>query len=226
MAEKDSEKKKRKSLEEAIKEKVLPSISETMEKHWGLVVPKIEEDISDRLRQSKISIHIHFDLPFLEAKKKFKEEFLRRELFKHRGNISNMAKFLGINRRSVHRAIKELGIDVDRLELKKYQLNRDQEQRVTKTIRTSLDQYKGLIQEEKIEKIYHDLPRLSRDIAYSLPEQEMTWKQAEREFELEYFKWHLKEAKGNVKLVAEKVKMRPESVSRKLGKLGLSRKGF
>ncbi|MBU1111632.1 MAG: helix-turn-helix domain-containing protein [archaeon] len=226
MEDKEQLKKKKKSLEEAIKEKVLPLISETMEKHWGLVVPKIEEDISDRLSQSKISIHIHFDLTFLEAKRRFKEEFLRRELFKHRGNISNMAKFLGINRRSVHRAIKELGIDVDRLELKQYQLNRDQEQKVNQTIRTSLDQYKGLIQEEKIELIYHDLPKLSRDIAFSLPEQEMTWKQAEHEFETEYFQWHLREAKGNVKLIAKKIKMRPESVSRKLARLGLSRKGF
>jgi len=218
--------KKKKGLEEAIKEKILPLIEESMEKHWGLVIPKIEEDISDRLKQSKISLHVHFELPFEEAKKKFKEEFLRRELFKHRGNISNMAKFLGINRRSVHRAIKELGIKVDRFEIKKYQPNIYQEDKVKQTIKSSIDQYKGIIQEDKIEKIYQDLPSLSRNIAYSIPQQELTWKQAELEFEKEYFRHHLREFKGSIKEVAQKVKLRPESISRKLRKLRLSKRDF
>ena len=216
----------RKGLEEAIKEKVLPLIEETMEKHWGLVIPKIEDDISDKLKQNQLNVHIHFRLPFTEAKKKFKEEFLRRELFKHQGNISSVAKFLGIDRRSIHRAIKSLGIEVDRLEMKQYQPNIAQQDKVQKTIRGAIDQYKGIIQEDKIEKVYQDLPTLSKNIAYSIPQKEFTWKQAEREFEKEYFRHHLRETKGNVKEVAKRSKLRPESVSRKLSKIGVSRTEF
>ncbi len=215
--------KKRKGLEAAIKDKVIPLIGKSMEKHWGLKIPKIEEDISDRLSQSTVDSFIHFNLSFEDAKKKFKADFLRRELIRHRGNISQLAKYLGINRRSIHRAIKELDLEVDRLEIKSYSLQIEHEKYVDNIIRSSFDQYKGLINEEKIERIYQDIPKLSKNIAFSIPDEEMTWKEAELAFEKEYFKYHLKTNKETTKQLAERVGLRPETVCRKLKKLGLNK---
>ena len=60
----------------------------------------------------------------------FKKEFLRRELRFHLGNISQLAKAINIDRRSVHRAIKEFDIDVEKLLIK---------------VETKRDYYQGMI---------------------------------------------------------------------------------
>ena len=119
--------------------------------------------------------------------------------------------------------IKELGIHVDRLEMKSYSLRDEHEKYVDNIIRSSFDQYKGLINEEKIEKIYQDIPKLSKNIAFSIPDQEMTWKEAEIAFEKEYFQYHLKNKKESTKELAGRICLRPETVCRKLKKLGLNK---
>ena len=47
---------KKKDLEETLKEKVVPLLEETMEKHWGITIPQLEEDISDQLRKPHLQM--------------------------------------------------------------------------------------------------------------------------------------------------------------------------
>lgn len=219
---------KKKDLEELMKKKVSPLIDESMKKNWGVVIPKIEEDITDTLSKNKLEVFIHFNVSFSDAKKLFKKEFFRKELAKHQGNVSQLAKFIGLDRRSIHRTIKNLGIEFERSELKvaKQKVETAYEKLVNQMIRETINNYKGLIQEDKIAKIYEDLPGLSRQIVSSLPHEELTWKQAETQFELEYLDHHLKKCSGNIKEVAKITGLAAETVSRKLTKLGLRRKGF
>ena len=115
----------KKDLEATLKEKVVPLLEETMEKHWGITIPKLEDDITDQLRQPFVQVYVSSSSTFKEAKKKFKAQFLEKELKLHRGNVSQLAKHLGIDRRSVHRAIKNLDINYNSLNFSQIYLNFD-----------------------------------------------------------------------------------------------------
>ncbi len=222
-------------LEEAIKGKVASLLEQTMEKHWGLSIPKLESDITDRLRQPaflQLSMYLPLHMRFSKAKKLFRAEFLKQELRLHRGNVSSLAKRLDLDRRSVHRAIKDLAINVDTIRHMHGVRGMDdmhalepseryQQQFVDKAIRQSLEQYHSLLQPRQLEKVYKEIPELSRNIAKFLPHQDTSWKEAEQEFEKAYLKQALAQYGWNVARTAASIGLRAETLHRKIKKLGL-----
>jgi len=214
---------KKKDLETTLKEKVEPLLEETMEKHLGITIPKIESDITDKLKHPSINIYIPFHLPFPKAKKFFKKEFFKKELLHHQGNISQLAKSLNLDRRSIHRTIKNLGIKIKELRAKPLPPEQYQAEHIGQTIRSTLEHYEEIIQPKKMEKIYEEVKSLSKNIAKFLPEEKFTWKQAEREFEKQFFKNALEENKWNITKTAGKIKLRPETLHRKIKRLSLKK---
>ena len=211
----------KKGLEEAIKEKVTSLLEQSMEKHWGIIVPKIEDDITAKLGNPSLNIYISPNLSFNAAKKTFKAEFLKRELRMHKGNISHLAKQLGIDRRSVHRTIKDMGIDIDELRKEMDSSESYETKFVDDTLRSTLDQYKEIIRPQKMEQMYQEVHSLSRNIAKILPFKEISWKDAEAEFEKQFLKQALEANKNNVTKTANKIKIRAETLHRKIKKLGI-----
>ncbi|MBS3140347.1 hypothetical protein J4479_05060 [Candidatus Woesearchaeota archaeon] len=207
----------KKDLEETIKEKVAPLLEEIMEKNLGMHIPKVEQDITDKLANPLANIYVPFELPFQLAKQKFKKEFLKKELVFHFGNISHLAKTLGLDRRSIHRAIKELEIN---LETARENILLP-EQLVDETIRGTLAMYQDILRPEKMEQIYQDVPALSKNIARLLPHPDFTWKEIEREFEKQFLRQVLRENKWNINSTARKIKIRAETLHRKIRKLDL-----
>ncbi len=219
-------KKETPNLEEAIKDKVAPLLEQTMEKHWGLSIPKLESDISDRLKQPaflQLSMYLPRQAGFSKAKKLFRSEFLKQELRLHRGNVSSLAKRLELDRRSIHRAIKDLDINIGNIRHvpDMEPAERFQEKFVDKAIRRSLEHYHSLLQPQQLEKVYKEIPELSRNIAKFLPHEEVTWKEAEREFERSYLQQTLAEHGWNISRTAAAIGLRAETLHRKIKKLGL-----
>ena len=208
-------------LEETIREKVTPLLEGTMEKHWGITIPQLESDITDRLKSPQLQVYIPFGSTFPKAKRKFKAEFIKRELQLHQGNVSQLAKFLELDRRSIHRAIRELDIDVSRLRDIGASTDNYREIEIDKTIRSTLDQYKELIQPQKLESIYQEVPSLSKSIAKFLPHLDLTWKEAEHEFEKQFLAQALQENSWNISKTAAMIRLRPETLHRKIKKFGL-----
>ena len=208
-----------KTLEDTIIEKVRPLIHDNIEKTWGLEIPKLEEDITSKLAKEHSTIPIQFTLPFNQALLAFKKEFLTREIRKHH-NISFLANLIGMSRRSIHRSIKELNINVDRLS-KTEQKNYFKEQEIYQSLRKTLLEYKTLFREEKMNALYETLPNLSKSLAQELPDQRpTTWKKAKEDFEKRYLKHHISLG-DKLKIVAKKIGIRPESLSRKIRNLNL-----
>jgi len=214
---------KKRDLETALKEKVEPILEETMEKHLGITIPKIEADISDKLKHPHFNIYIPFHLPFSQAKKAFQKEFLKNELQTHQGNISHLAKTLDIDRRSIHRTIKDLKIKIKDIRTKPLSPEKYQEDAISDTIRSTLEQYEEIIQPQKMEKIYQEVRSISKNIAKFIPKEELTWKDAEKEFEKQFLHHSLEENHWNTSLTAKKIQIRPETLSRKIKKLGLKK---
>ena len=57
----------KKDLEDTIKEKVNPLLEETMEKSWGVSIPKLETDITAKLKESSLNIYIPLGKGFSES---------------------------------------------------------------------------------------------------------------------------------------------------------------
>lgn len=210
-------------LESTLKEKVSPLLEETMERQWGITIPKIESDITDQLKKPQLNVYISPGDTFPRAKKKFKKEFIKKEIQLHRGNISRLAKALGLDRRSIHRAIKDLEINLTELRRKPEEKTEHQRWFVDQTIRSTLEHYKEIIIPQKIESMYLELPELSRNIARVLPYQELKWKEAEQEFERQFLMQALEEQQWDISTTAKNIRLRPETLYRKIKKLRLRR---
>ena len=83
----------------------------------GILSPNNEEKISSIIKESlKTSEEENFKLenslsiPLKEARENFEKEYLTTQLKKFSGNISKMAKFIGMERSALHRKLKGLGI--------------------------------------------------------------------------------------------------------------------
>ncbi len=215
----------KKDLEATLKEKVAPLVEEIMEKSWGISIPKIEADITDKLKNPLFNLYIPSRCTFGEAKKIFKTEFLKKELSQHLGNVSQLAKSLGVDRRSVHRAIKELELKVKEFRHLSEESGKLQQQQdaVDQTIRSAMEHYRGLLQPKQLEKFYAEIPRLSRNIADALPHQELSWKHAEREFEKQFLAKALEELAWDVSKTAKRLKIRAETLYRKIKRLGIEK---
>jgi transcriptional regulator of acetoin/glycerol metabolism len=209
-------------LEEVLKRKVEPLLDESMHKILGVTISEFGKDISDKIEKNPlIAYDIDTDLEFKSAKKFFKKQFLTRMLQTHFGNISAVAKVTGMDRRSVHGAVKELGIKIKGI--RRDMLKADYYRRVAVggILKNTLDSYKTVIRPGKLENMYENVEKISSDIVKELPEIDMSWDSAERMFEKAYFQKALKENKGNVSKTARKIGLRYETLHRKLKKLGL-----
>ena len=212
----------RQTLDKVLKEKVEPLLESAMHRFLGVTVSEISEDISDKIEKNPfITYEINTALSFKAAKKVFKREFLKRLLQSHLGIVSIVAKITGMDRRSIHRSIKELGINIDKIRKEMISAKYYQKEAVDGIVRDTLDDYKQIIQPSRLEKMYKHVGELSEDIVKQLPAAEMTWDDAEKEFEKMYLEKALKENNGNISATAKKIKLRYETLHRKLKKLSI-----
>ena len=106
----------REDLEKVVKSRIKPIIDDAMQKFIGARIIEIGTDISDSLAKSPfLDIEVDTSLKFKKAKDEFKKKFIARLLQTHLGNISKVAEILGIDRRSIHRLVKGLKIDIAKI---------------------------------------------------------------------------------------------------------------
>lgn len=209
-------------LEIVIQTRVKPIVKEATSRFLGVNIDKLNEDITSRLtRTSIIDIEVDNSLKFKAAKKKFKKQYIRKLLKLNLGNISEVAKLINTNRRSLHRLINEFNIDVNKIKkdlLKPYELKKTA---LNYAIEKVLDNYKTIIHPKKMENIYKNVSLISEDILRELPEAPLTLKEAEKEFELKYLKKAIEIHGSNVAKTAKAIGLRYEVLHRKLKGLGL-----
>ena len=199
-----------------------PIVTSAVQKVLGVNITELNRDISEKLNKSSlIGINIDTSKSFKDAKKYFKKKYLDRLLQINLGNISEAAKIAHVDRRSIHRLVKDEKVDVYKIrrELKKAYTIKQEE--INTIIGDVLDNYKTIIHPIKMDQMYAHVPELSKDILDELPEEPKTLKEAEEEFEKEYLTKALKENNGNVSQTAKKIEIRYETLHRKMKKIGL-----
>ena len=140
----------RKNLELVLEKKVKPLIKDATERFLGVNIDKLNEDITSTLTKSSIGdIKINYSLKYKQAKKQYKKDFLSRILILHLGNISEAAKLLGLDRRTLHRLINEFKIDIKKI---KYELLKPYNIKIhalSEAIEDVLQNYKTIIHPKK-----------------------------------------------------------------------------
>jgi DNA-binding NtrC family response regulator len=188
----------------------------------GVSIDELNKDLSEKLSKSPlVSFDVDTKLKFKQAKKKFKQQFLRKLLRISYGNISEVAKRARVDRRSIHRIVKDAGIDVSKIReemIKPYQIK---QKAVGGIIEDVLESYKQVIHPERIAEVYKQVDTVSKEILEELPEKQITLKKAEEEFEREYLKKAFAENDGSLTKTAKKIGLRYETLLRKMKSLGL-----
>lgn len=212
------------SLEKVIHKKVKPIVDEALHKFLGLTIEELNKDISDTIESRPlVKFDIKTELSFKAAKKLFKKEFLKNMIETHYGNISEVARTTGLDRRSIHRAVKELRIDVKKVRHDLLRPEYFRKEVVDGILKETFDSYKQVIHPKKMEEMYENVSTISQDIVKDLPVKDMTWKEAEREFEKQYIKRILEVCGGNLTKAAKKMKIRYETLLRKMKKLSMGK---
>ncbi|MBW3002419.1 hypothetical protein KY338_04655 [Candidatus Woesearchaeota archaeon] len=210
------------ALEEVVEKRVKPMVDKAMHKWLGVTVSEIKADISDRIKRSPLlEYEISTKTPFKKAKKLFKKLYLSKLLSTFSGNITDVAKAAGLDRRSVHRLMDELKLDPDEFRGTIAKTQYVKQEAVKSIIQTSAESYKSSLSPTKFKDFYEHVPELSRDIVKELPATPLTLKQAEKEFEKEYLRKALQENDNNISKTAKKIGIRFETLHRKLKALKL-----
>ncbi len=208
-----------KELEAVVSRKVKPIVESAMQKVLGVTIDELSNDISTKLTNPLAGFVIDPKIPFKQAKRQFKATYLQRLLKINYGNISEVAKQAAVDRRSIHRLVKGT-VDVAKIR-REMELAYDiKQQAISHIIEDVLGNYKNVLHPGKLDEMYRNVSTVSKDILESLPEQPVTLKEAEHEFEMEYFKQALK-LNGSISQTARAVQLRYESLYRKLKRLGL-----
>jgi DNA-binding NtrC family response regulator len=214
-----------KELEDLVENRIKPMLEEAMQEQLGITVSELESDISDKLKKSTLlEFDIDTNLNFKDAKKKFKRQYIARLLRLHFGNVADVAKVANVDRRSVHRMVAEMKIQVQKFREQRSEYVK--QLAVQDIIQEALEHYKSSLNPRKFRDMYQQAPALSKSIAKTLPETPKTLKEAEEEFEKEYLAKALAENKGNISKTARKIGLRFETLHRKLKKLGLNKPYF
>lgn len=199
-----------------------PVIEETMHRFLGVKISELSDDISQKLRRNPIlSFEIDTSLRYKKAKRLFKAWFLHRLLEKKYGNISEVARIAHVDRRSVHRIVKGSKINVDTIRKHMYKPDYYKANALSSIIGDVLDKYKEVIHPTKLEHVYKNVAEISKDIIREMPEEEVSLKDAENEFERQFLTKALIESSHNIKETAERFGLRYETLIRKMKNLGI-----
>ena len=214
---------RKEDLEKVIEQKVKPVINEAMHKFLGVTISEVSSDISDKIKKSPLlDFEIDISLRYKMAKRAFRRQYLIKMLETHYGNISLAAQVAGVDRRSIHRMIKSLGIHPEKMRKAMQKPYVVRQEAVSSIIEKSLDQYKTVIRPEKLQEVYKNVDEISKGILKELPFMPLTLKEAEEEFEKAYFIKALDAHANNISKTARAIGMRYETLHRKMKALGIS----
>ncbi len=209
-------------LEKTIKKQLAPLVEQTMHDVLGVTIDELNRDITAKLEKGPfLDFPINTNIPYKEAKRQFKRHYLRKLLQIHYGNISEVAKQVHLDRRSIHRLVKEIKLDVDAIRREMAKAYEIRQETVGHIIEDVLTHYKQVLHPIKLGEAYRNVDTVSRAILENLPEEPMPLNEAEDEFEREYLKKALQESNGNVMQAARRIGLRYETVHRKCRQLGV-----
>jgi len=209
-------------LDKTVEDRIKNIVDGASQRYLGIGTISLNSDITDRLKKdSLLSFYVDTKKAFKTAKKQFKKHYLEKVLQIHSGNVSTSARVAGIDRRSIHRLMTELGIIVDRQKLLAENYTGSVQEMITGALQESETSRQDGLARDKLFRMYKRMaPTLSREIVRELPS--LSLDEAEREFERRFIEKALGENDYNISATARKIGLRFETLHRKMKDLGVS----
>jgi DNA-binding NtrC family response regulator len=206
-------------MDAELEKRIRQIVDDASLKYIGVNIDRLSEDLSQKVMRQRIDEGL-FQSRYRDAKKAFRKAFITRLLVLHLGNISEAARILDIDRRTMHRVIADLRIDVKEI---KEQLAKPYYVRVgevTAGIENALEKYRGILHPGKFESFYRNASHISETIVEILPASHSSLKEAEESFEKAYLTYALRN-NPSIGAAARKIGLRHETLLRKAKMLGL-----
>jgi DNA-binding NtrC family response regulator len=195
-------------LEKLVETRIKPLIDQAMHKNLGITIQELKTDISDSLKSPLLDLPIDTRMKFKDAKRRFKQVYVGHLLKQNLGNIEQVAKIASLDRRSIHRIVAQMRLDVEQLRDQIDKKEYFKQAAVQDIIQGSLEHYKSAIHPTRYEALYREAPQLSKDILKELPEIPQALKIAEAEFEKKFITKALEENEHNISKTARKIEIR------------------
>jgi|SRR3989338_20853 len=210
------------SIEKIIAEKSAPVVERALHKTLGVTIKELSDDITEKLKKNPLlEFNINTNIPLRVAKKSFRKGYLEKALKSHFGDISSVARILNVDRKTIHRMIAELHIDIS--DCRRAFVTEDyvKEEAVGRTIINALKNYEHILHPSKVGEAYANTSRISEEIVKELNFSFISLKEAEKEFEKEYISAALKENNNSLPKTAKKIGLSHEALYRKVKSLKL-----
>lgn len=203
------------SGESGIEKKI---IDEALHRVLGVSIAELSQDLAARLNDPLFGIDMNLNMRFKQAKRRFKQDYLKKLLSRNFGNVSEVARIARINRRSIHRICNPKSL----LDLRRETLSRKYKRRIEmESIITEVAKcYRNVLHPSKIQDLYHYAPTISDELVRILPDNPLPLKHAVRIFEKRYIE-ALVLNHQDLKTAARFSGIRYETLIRKMKKLGI-----
>jgi len=209
-------------LEKVLKEQIEPIIEYNLQKYIGATIKELSKDITDVLGNNLLlDFEIDTTQKFKLAKKIFKRAYLEKLLKLCCGDVTEASRVAGIDRRSIHRFIKEFRINVGKFRADAFRPEYIHKKAVNASIKNILENYQNIIHPKKLSRMYRNVPQLSEEILKEMPLQFPRLAEAERQFEIAFLTKAMKDNNWNVSKTASRIGLRTETLFRKINELGL-----
>jgi DNA-binding NtrC family response regulator len=209
-------------IDAVLEKKIKQLVDESSSRYLGVSIDRLSDDLTAKITKAGlVDIEIDGNKSYREAKREFRRALITRMLLLRLGNISEVAKDLDVDRRTIHRLISELGIDVAKIKkelARPYDIRLDD---MNTRIEDVLDRYKEIIHPTKLETMYRNVSELSDSILRELPVVAESLKKSEDDFERAYLKRLLDDNRGKSSSTARRIGIRHETLIRKAKELGL-----
>ena len=204
------------------KQKIEPLVEESMKNFLGVKIKEVNEDITNKLANQVLKVDFDTNMKFKTAKKRFKLKFITTLLQSCYGNVSKVAQISNLDRRSIHRLIKKFNIDIERFRKGPYYFTQDQKDNyVYSVVEDVLSKY-DVTKNKKYELTKDHI----KDISLQLPDINLTYEDAMKEFEIQFITKALEENKFNATQTAKKIGVAKETLSRKVNSIRTSVPNF
>ncbi|MBI5391160.1 hypothetical protein HZB02_06750 [Candidatus Woesearchaeota archaeon] len=209
--------------ESKLADKIKPLVEQLTHKFIGVNIDELNKDLSSKIDDPLAGVIIDPTISFKKAKQQFKRTFLRKVLQKHYGNISEAAREAEVNRRSIHRLLREMKSDVHKMRRDMAQPYMIKKEELNTLLEDVLGSYTKIIHPEKMKDVYASVPIMSDELLKLIPDEIMPLKDAEHEFERRYLKKALELHNFNPTKTARAIGLRYETLHRKIKALGIEK---
>ncbi len=193
-------------------------VEDVFQRYLGVTIRELNQDITRNIDSPLLDFISEEEKNLKTARRTFLRHYVIRLLERHSGNVKAASDEAEVTRRTMHRLISDLHIDVS--VMRKRRPSRNYETKVHNAIEKTLQGYEKILHPEKLDAVYEKIDDIAKDIADGTEEPKMlSLKEAEDAFLSVFIRKSIARNAGNISKAAREMGIRYETLNRKMNSL-------